>query len=179
MVQSTWPSVPASTGEPVRDEGRHSTSANLSTPLLAIVFDTHAWSLASRFTQNDPVSRISGHAREVRDGTNSTSGGSSETLAFDALVLATGSSPRRLDVPGADGARETWTTLGRGTLAIGPLVAGQPTTLTLDAVAMHRNASGTKPALDGLLSGTLHATIAPPVRILKGGGCPARVPGMP
>ena len=31
-----------------------------------------------------------------------TNGGSSEALRFDALVLATGSSPRHLDVPGAD-----------------------------------------------------------------------------
>jgi hypothetical protein len=37
---------------------------------------------------------------------------------------------------------------------------------------MHRSASGKKPALDGGLSGTLHATIAAPVRMLGGGTCP-------
>ena len=77
-----------------------------------------------------------------------------------------------LDLPGDDGVRETWTALGRGTLAIDPLVAGRPTAIALDAVAMHRTASGKKPALEGVLSGTLHATIAAPVRILAGGTCP-------
>ena len=84
-----------------------------------------------------------------------------------------------IESKGDDGARETWTALGRGTIDMGALVAGQPTTITLDAVALRRALSSTKPALEGILSGTLHATIAAPLRIVNGGGCPARVPGAP
>ena len=42
-------------------------------------------------TQNLPERWISGHAREVLAGMNSTSGGSSETLENDWQVIPTGS----------------------------------------------------------------------------------------
>ena len=93
MEQSTWPSVPSSTGDPVVLEGLHETPANLSVPRLAIVFDSSAWSSARKLTQNLPARCISGQAREVRAGTKSTRGGSSETLENDWQVMPTGSSP--------------------------------------------------------------------------------------
>src|SRR4051812_49738219 len=75
-----WASAPSIIGDPVCGAGVHFTSANLSVPRLAIVFDRSAWSAASRLTQKRPERWISGHAREVLAGTKSTSGGASETL---------------------------------------------------------------------------------------------------
>ena len=72
--------------------GVHFTSSNLSAPRLAIVLESSAWSAARKFTQNLPERWISGQAREVLAGTNSTSGGSSETLENDWQVIPTGSS---------------------------------------------------------------------------------------
>src|SRR3954454_15800968 len=87
-----WASAPSIIGDPVCGAGVHFTSANLSLPRLAIVFDTLAWSAASRLTQKRPERWISGHAREVLAGTNSTRGGSSDTLEKDWQVSPTGSS---------------------------------------------------------------------------------------
>src|SRR6476469_4915878 len=92
MVQSTWPSVPSITGEPVPGDGVHGTPANLSVPRLAIVLERSAWSAARKLTQNFPARWISGQAREVLAGLNSTSGGSSETDMKDWQVSPTGSS---------------------------------------------------------------------------------------
>src|SRR6478735_1897072 len=92
IEQSMCAMAPSSIGEPVRAAGVHFTSANLSVPRLAIVFDRSAWSAASRLTQKRPERWISGHAREVLAGTKSTSGGSSETLEKDWHVSPTGSS---------------------------------------------------------------------------------------
>src|SRR3954454_19198819 len=93
MVQSTRASAPSSIGEPVSGDGVHFTSANLSTPRLAIVFDSSAWSAARKLTHNVPERWISGHDRELLAGMKTTSGGSSETLEKDWQVIPTGSSP--------------------------------------------------------------------------------------
>src|SRR3954453_1392261 len=93
MVQSTRASAPSSIGEPVSGDGVHFTSANLSTPRLAIVFDSSAWSAARKLTQNLPERWISGHAREDFAGMKTTSGGSSDTLENDWQVRPTGSPP--------------------------------------------------------------------------------------
>src|SRR3954453_15839072 len=83
MGQSMSARDPSRIGEPVTSEGCHLTSANLSTLRLAIVLDSSAWSAGRKFTQNRPDSWICGHAREVFEGMNSTSGGSNETLEKD------------------------------------------------------------------------------------------------
>src|SRR5689334_20798303 len=82
--------VQSRTGDPVAVEGCHFTSANLSTPRLAIVLETSAWSTPRKLTQNVPDRWISGQAREVLAGTKSTSGGSSDTLENDWQVIPTG-----------------------------------------------------------------------------------------
>ncbi len=73
--------------------GCHLTPANLSAPRLAIGLESSAWSAARKLTQNLPERWISGQAREVLAGMNSTSGGSSETLENDWQVMPTGSPP--------------------------------------------------------------------------------------
>ena len=65
----------------------------MSTPRLAIGLESSAWSAARKLTQNLPERWIAGQAREVLAGTNSTSGGSSETLENDWQVMPTGSPP--------------------------------------------------------------------------------------
>jgi hypothetical protein len=62
----------------------------LSTPRLAILLERSAWSWRRKFTLNLPARWISGQAREVFAGMNSTSGGSSETLENDWQVMPTG-----------------------------------------------------------------------------------------
>src|SRR3954453_18329271 len=93
MVQSTRASAPSSIGEPVSGDGVHFTSANLSTPRLAIWLDSSAWSAARKLTQNLPERWIDGHAREVFAGMKSTSGGLSDTEENDWQVRPTGAPP--------------------------------------------------------------------------------------
>src|SRR5690606_28955117 len=91
MVQSTYPTVPANSGEPVPGAGDHSTPAYLSVPREANWLEIAAWSAARKLTQNRPARWIIGHAREVFAGRNVTSGGLSETLENDWQVIPTGS----------------------------------------------------------------------------------------
>jgi len=53
------------TGDPVDAAGDQATPANLSTLLLAIWFESSAWSAARKLTQNVPDRWIAGQAREV------------------------------------------------------------------------------------------------------------------
>ena len=56
-------------------------------PWLAIVLESRAWSAPRKLTQKRPDRWISGQARDVFAGQNSTSGGSSETLENDWQVM--------------------------------------------------------------------------------------------
>src|ERR687898_918195 len=97
MVQSTYPSAPSRSGDPVSGVADQPRSANLSIPRLAIVLDTGSWSAARKLTQNRPDRWIAGQARDVFAGENSTSGGSSETDMKLSQVMPTGS-PRLIAV---------------------------------------------------------------------------------
>src|SRR5215218_11064722 len=78
-------------GEPVTSAGCHLMPANLSAPLDASWPDTCSWSAARTLTQKRPVRWTIGQARDERAGTNSTRGGSSETLEKDWQVMPIGS----------------------------------------------------------------------------------------
>src|SRR5687767_945220 len=91
MVQSTQPRTPSRRGAPVFERDQP-TPANLSSPLLAILFDRSSWPSASRLTQKFPARCINGQARDVFAGQKSTSGGESETELNDWQVIPTGAS---------------------------------------------------------------------------------------
>jgi len=65
-------------------------------------------------------------------------------------------------------------------LKIGALAAGQEVVIELDAVAVRRAALGSKPALDGVMSGTLRAKLGAPSKRGEGtthAACPPGTPG--